>query len=87
MTDRAQIVARKRALKAIHIADALKRAGCDAATARRLDADGRRNAERAAMVRPASNDTWDVVFVVMDRRERSTREDADTHERELLAAR
>lgn len=84
---RAKIVAHKRAMKAIHIADALGRAGRDAASARRLDPDGRRNAEREAMVRPASQETWDVVFVVMDLRERSSKEDAEAHERELLDAR
>lgn len=80
-------IARSRALKAILIADALGRAGCDSATARKLDDAGRRNAESAAMVRRASGDTWDVVYAVMERRETASRADAEDHERGLLGTR
>lgn len=82
-----QRIARARALKAIHIADALGRAGCDAATARKLSESGRRDAEAAAMVRLASEDTWHVVFAVMERRETASRADAEDHERGLLGTR
>lgn len=80
----AQMIAKKRALKAVHIADALERVGCDAATARRLDEKGRRNAEKAAMVRVASEETWRVVFAVLERRGSVSREEAEAHERVLL---
>lgn len=79
-----QRIAKARALKAVLLADALQRAGCDAATARQLGVDGRRDAERAAMVRTASEETWQVVFAVLERRETMNREDAEAHERELL---
>lgn len=85
--DVAQLIAKKRALKAVLLADALQRVGCGAATARQLGADGRRDAERAAMVRTASEETWQVVFAVLERRETMTREGSEAHERELLGTR
>ncbi len=81
---REQIVAKKRAEKALFISDALTQSGCDAATARRLDEQGRRAAERAAMVRQGSEATWQVVFAIMDRREQSSRDESEQYERTLL---
>lgn len=80
----AQRIAKSRAIKAVHIADALERVGCDAVTARRLDEKGRRDAEKAAMVRVASEETWRVVFAVLERRGSVSREEAEAHERVLL---
>lgn len=83
----AQMIAKKRAIKAVHIADALERAGCDVAAARRLDDEGRRNAEKAARVRVASEDTWQVVLAVLERRGSVSRAEAEAHEQVLLGTR
>ena len=55
-------IAQARIRKAIKIEAALREAGChDSVTVRALDDAGKRNAEKAAGVRIASDLTWKVV--------------------------
>ena len=56
-----------RTRKAVRVEAALRMTGCnDSVTARALDHKGRRVAEKAAGVRPCSNETWGVVFSLLD---------------------
>jgi hypothetical protein len=52
--------------KATRIAAVLRTQGTDAATARTLDADGRRAAEQLAVVNTASDTTWEIVARMLD---------------------
>lgn len=55
-----------RTRKAIRLEAVLRMTGCDVDTARALDPQGRRDAERAAGVRKSSGATWEVVFTLLD---------------------
>ena len=58
-----------RAMKAIRIADLLQAKGVDAATAEKLDAQGRHAAAALAGTTVPSEDTWKVVVSVLRGRE------------------
>lgn len=58
-----------RLTKACWIMDALFAAGASSADARRLDGLGRRRAEAAAGTRKGSEETWALVFGLMEREE------------------
>lgn len=83
--DKSQYVMHARALKALHLADFLSRKGISVAVARAFDDARRRAAEDGAKVRVASDETWDVVFAILERRELGNREDADAAEAAMFA--
>lgn len=83
--DKSQYVAHARALKALHIADFLTRKGISVAVARGFDDGRRRAAETHAEVRIASDETWDVVFAILERRQHGSRDEADAAEAAMFA--